>query len=205
MTHAIFFTRSNTPIIVDYKTNNDDKSIPQGDTWAIKYGCYICSIEDEDAHVDTTTFIISTVANGNSGIAITLDHIIEDADRRSLVDTDDLKKHMSTSWARHTTKVTVGDEFQITVDQLRPDRVEMRIQTQTLNQICKASDIKPTDLIRRTLEVPAVDHKTDQLMYTESKLHPRLNGACFNNCGLFHAKWAIEKFGEDMSTSRDEK
>ena len=65
---------------------------------------------------------------------------------------------MNTSWARHTTKITVGDEFQIVVDQLRPDRVEMKIQTQTLNQICKANDIKPTDLIRRTLEVPAVDY-----------------------------------------------
>ena len=105
---------------------------------------------------------------------------------------------MSTSWARASIKITVGDEFQITVDQLRPDRVEMKILTATLTQLCKANGIKPTDLIRRTLEVPAVDANTSQLMYTPSKLHPRLNGACQNNCGFFHAKWAIEKFGEDM-------
>jgi hypothetical protein len=74
----------------------------------------------------------------------------------------------------------------------------MKILTATLTQLCKANGIKPTDLIRRTLEVPAVDANTSQLMYTASKLHPRLNGACQNNCGFFHAKWAIEKIGEDM-------
>jgi len=61
---------------------------------------------------------------------------VEEADRRSFVDTVDLKKHMSTSWARASIKITVGDEFQITVDQLRPDRVEMKILTATLTQLC---------------------------------------------------------------------
>ena len=53
-----FFTRPNPPIIIDYKTNQDDKTIPAGETWTIKFSCYICSIKSEDAHMDMTTFII---------------------------------------------------------------------------------------------------------------------------------------------------
>jgi hypothetical protein len=110
---------------------------------------------------------------------------------------------MSISWSRQTTNLRIAGSFDIKVGQLKHDKVEIRIPTNTVAQICESYSIKPTDLVQRILEVPAIDSDCKQMMYATSKVAPTMRGSCKLNCGFIHGEWCKEKFGEAIYLELD--
>ena len=114
------------------------------------------------------------MANKNN---FALDHIEKEHYGRTLINTNDMHDIMSISWSRQTTNLRIAGSFDIKVDQLKHDKVEIRIPTDTVAQICDSYSIKPTDLVQRILEVPAIDSDCKQMMYASSKVEPTMRGS----------------------------
>ena len=47
-----FFSNPINAITIDFETNQQDKSIPDGEVWRINYRLYICTIEADDSKAD---------------------------------------------------------------------------------------------------------------------------------------------------------
>ena len=77
--------------MIDLKTNQQDKTIPDGQVWRINYRLYICTIEADDAKADMTIYDFNLSENGNRTHNFALDHIEQEHYRRSLINTRDME------------------------------------------------------------------------------------------------------------------
>jgi hypothetical protein len=177
--------------------------MPEGQVWKINYRLYICAIETDQSQADMTIYDINLYDNGNRTHNFALDHIEKEHYRRSLINTNDMHDIMSISWSRQSTSLRIAGTFDIKIDQLKNDKVEIRIPTDTVANICESYSIKPTDLVQRILEVPAIDSECKQMMYATSKVTPTMRGSCNLNCGFIHGEWCKEKFGEAIYLDLD--